>query len=74
MSDTKIKELRDEIDGLNQEMLTLLSKRASLAKEIGAIQTNQGTSQYDPMREKEMLDALVAANPGPFNDPSTTAP
>ena len=68
MSDAKIKELRDEIDGLNQELLTSLSKRANLAKEIGAIQTNQGTSQYDPMREKEMLDVLVAANPGPFGD------
>jgi len=27
-----------------------------------------GQSQYDPMREKEMLDTLIANNDGPFSD------
>src|SRR5690606_11943831 len=30
--------------------------------------TASGGSQYDPVREQAMLDALVAANAGPFDD------
>ena len=68
MSETKIRELRAEIDGLNLQLLDLLSKRATIAKEIGGLQTSVGSSQYDPMREKDMLDALLAANNGPFEE------
>ncbi len=64
----KIQNLRAQIDDLNLEILKLLSKRAKLAEEIGGIQSATGSSQYDPMREKEMLDALVAANEGPFDN------
>jgi len=68
MSENRIKELRQEIDSINLQMLELLSNRARIAKEIGGIQTGMGTSQYDPMREKEMLDALTKANKGPFEN------
>ncbi len=68
MPKTKIKELRNEIDDINQDIFKLLSKRAKVAKEIGAIQTNLGMSSYDPMREKEMLDNIIANNKGPFSD------
>lgn len=67
MEDT-IKSLRQKIDALNLDMLELLSQRARLAEEIGSIQTSLGSSQYDPMREAEMLEALLAANRGPFTD------
>ena len=66
--DTKIRSLRNDIDGLNLEILDLLSRRARIAEAIGELQTQAGSSHYDPMREKEMLDALVAANEGPFDD------
>lgn len=68
MSENKIKDLREHIDTLNLQLLELLSERAAVAKEIGGLQTSAGTSQYDPMREKQMLDALVEANKGPFDD------
>jgi len=63
-----IQALRIRIDTLNLELLRLLSERASLAEEIGALQTQMGTSHYDPVREGEMLDALTAANRGPFSN------
>jgi 3-deoxy-7-phosphoheptulonate synthase / chorismate mutase len=66
--DDKVLALRQEIDQVNLALLELLSKRARLAKEIGAIQSNLGLSQYDPVREKAMLDAILAANEGPFGD------
>ena len=64
----KIQSLRADIDDLNLQLLRLLSQRAEVAKRIGALQTANGGSQYDPVREQAMLDALVAANPGPFDD------
>ncbi len=64
----KILSLRAHIDDLNLRLLELLSERASLASEIGALQTAAGGSQYDPVREQEMLENLVAANRGPFDD------
>jgi len=45
-----------------------LSERAGLAEEIGELQTQLGTSHYDPVRESEMLEALTRANRGPFTD------
>ena len=64
----KIQNLRAKIDGLNLQILELLSERAELAESIGEIQSTLGLSHYDPVREQEMLDALVAANRGPFDD------
>lgn len=63
-----IQALRTQIDALNLQLLELLSKRAELAEEIGELQTKMGVSHYDPVREGEMLEALVAANRGPFAD------
>ncbi|HEX7002830.1 MAG TPA: bifunctional 3-deoxy-7-phosphoheptulonate synthase/chorismate mutase [Trueperaceae bacterium] len=64
----KIQNLRAKIDGLNLQILELLSERAQLAESIGEIQTTLGLSHYDPVREQQMLDALLAANRGPFDD------
>jgi 3-deoxy-7-phosphoheptulonate synthase/chorismate mutase len=66
--DERITQLRTRIDDLNLELLKLLSERASVAESIGRVQTELGLSHYDPMREQQMLDALVKANRGPFPD------
>lgn len=68
MSESQIQEYRSEIDDLNMQILNLLSRRGEIAKEIGALQTGSGGSQYDPRRELEMLDVLTEANNGPFAD------
>ena len=64
----KIRTLRDQIDVLNLEILEKLSQRAAIAEAIGELQTQTGSSHYDPVREQEMLDALTDANQGPFSD------
>lgn len=66
--EAKIRSLRDDIDALNLEILEKLSRRAEIAEAIGELQTQVGSSHYDPVREQEMLGALVAANRGPFDD------
>ena len=63
----KIQNLRARIDDLNLRLLELLSERAAIASDIGTEQAALGMSQYDPAREQQMLEALVAANRGPFD-------
>ncbi|WP_251942780.1 bifunctional 3-deoxy-7-phosphoheptulonate synthase/chorismate mutase [Staphylococcus sp. Marseille-Q5304] len=64
----RLQELREELVGINDEILTLLSKRGKLAQQIGQEKRKQGTVVYDPQREKEMINQLLDKNEGPFND------
>ena len=64
----KIENLRTRIDDLNLRLLDLLSRRAEIAEAIGELQSQQGLSHYDPVREQRMLEALTESNRGPFTD------
>ncbi|MED5015857.1 bifunctional 3-deoxy-7-phosphoheptulonate synthase/chorismate mutase [Paenibacillus chibensis] len=66
MSQGRLEELRNQLDEVNLELLGLLSKRARIAQELGAEKEKQGVPKFDPVREKEMLEKLVASNEGPF--------
>jgi len=61
-----IKELREKIDALDEEILELLNKRTETILEIGKLKTENGSSYYVPHREKEILQRLTAINKGPF--------
>ncbi|MEO0562445.1 MAG: bifunctional 3-deoxy-7-phosphoheptulonate synthase/chorismate mutase, partial [Chloroflexota bacterium] len=67
-SDNRLQELRAEIDVINMQLLELLNKRASIASEIGKVQSEIGTNFYDPVREGQMLERLQQANEGPFSN------
>lgn len=60
--------LRSQMEEINMELLRLLNKRASIAQKIGEIKQLQGVNKFDPEREKQMLNKLVANNQGPFSD------
>jgi len=66
MASDRLKALREEIDGIDRELLRLLNLRAQKAREIGEIKKGEGLPLYIPYREREVLDKLVEANPGPF--------
>ena len=68
MSESEINDLRQQIDGLNMDLLKLLSERGRIASRIGHLQSTLGASQYDPKRELDMLQVLTEANQGPFDD------
>ncbi len=68
MSNGKLEELRGQLDSVNQQLLELLSERGLIAQQIGQEKEKQGVPKYDPVREKEMLDELVAQNKGPFDN------
>lgn len=69
----RIAELRQKIDAINLQILELLNQRASIASEIGKIQTALGSQIYDPQREGDMLTALEMANNGPFSNETIKA-
>ncbi|WP_337031984.1 bifunctional 3-deoxy-7-phosphoheptulonate synthase/chorismate mutase [Paenibacillus illinoisensis] len=63
-----LEQLRNRLNEINHDLLHLLSERAQITQEIGQIKEKQGVPKFDPVREKEMLEELTAANPGPFHD------
>ena len=66
MTGDRLKELRAEIDAIDDEILTLLNRRARAALEVGAIKGEMGLKFYVPEREAEILRRLSATNQGPF--------
>ncbi len=60
--------LREQLDATNLQLLELLSQRAELAGQLGKLKEAQGVPDFDPVREQQMLDKLIAANRGPFDD------
>ncbi len=63
MSD-ELQNLRAEIDGIDDELLKLISRRAQRAQAIGRLK--QG-SVYRPEREAQILRRIKDANPGPLS-------
>ncbi|MEF2965289.1 bifunctional 3-deoxy-7-phosphoheptulonate synthase/chorismate mutase [Paenibacillus sp. M1] len=63
-----LEELREKLDGINQQLLVLLNERAEVVRRIGEIKEKQGVPKFDPVREREMLEELAKRNPGPFKN------
>lgn len=51
-------EIRDEIDVIDKEILSLYEKRMSLASDVAEYKISVGKQVYDAQREKEKLDKL----------------
>lgn len=62
----ELKDIRDEIDKIDDEILKLLNKRMEYVKNIGFIKQNENI--YVPKREKDILDNLFLKNKGPLED------
>lgn len=60
--------LRSQIDALNDQFVTLVSRRARVAEEIAEVKRRAGIAMHDPERERTMRIRLVARNPGPLGD------
>ncbi len=62
-----LSQLRVEIDAVDDELLNLLNRRASLAGEVGELKRSSGTETfYVPTRERAIIDRLQDENAGPF--------
>ncbi len=70
----KLRHVRQEIDAVDQELLRMLNKRASLSLEVGRIKAEEsgvaacvrGGVIFKPEREREVLNLLAANNNGPL--------
>jgi len=60
----KLNELRARIDGIDNKLLLLLSERGQVAQQVG--QAKNGDKIYRPEREAQILQRVLAANPGPL--------
>ena len=58
--------LRDQIDGLDRQLLELLNQRAHVAEQVGEIKRAEGTPFFRPDRVAQVIDKIRAANPGPL--------
>ena len=77
MSDDLQKELavvRNEIDGLDAQLLDLLNRRAKCAQQVGEIKARHGDAGfiYRPEREAQVLRRIQELNPGPLSNDSVT--
>lgn len=65
-SDAGLTALRGQIDQVDQELLALLNRRASLALQVGEVKKNDGSPVFRPEREAAVIHGLETRNPGPL--------
>ncbi len=61
-----ISKLRTQIDAIDEKIVELLSERASLALDIGAVKLQEQLSVYSPEREEAVISRIVNLNRGPL--------
>ncbi len=71
----RLKQARQRIDGIDEQLQRLISERAGIALEIGRIKEEAGQSpqagngdHYRPSREAEVLRRIIERNDGPLSD------
>lgn len=63
---TDVREIRRQIDTVDEQLLVLLNERARLALAVGKAKRGSGKQIYDPTREAEVLNRLTELNNGPL--------
>lgn len=65
---SRLQAIRADIDAVDQELLRLFNRRASLSREVGEIKAHNTDIIFQPLRERDLLDKLSLANPGALPD------
>ncbi len=68
MANNELDQLRQRVEELNLQLLSLINERARTVQEIGRVKETQGVNRYDPVRERHMLDLIKDNNNGPFEN------
>ena len=63
---TQLNRLRESIDEIDGQILTLLSERLKLVLSVGELKRQHGVKVYDPERERRMLDRLAERAQAPL--------
>ncbi|HEY7420532.1 MAG TPA: prephenate dehydrogenase/arogenate dehydrogenase family protein [Gaiellaceae bacterium] len=70
---SELEGLRSEISELDRRLLELLNRRLELVAAVRDYKDSAGERWIDPEREADLLQALVAANPGPLSERGVTS-
>ena len=60
----ELQDLRDRIDSLDDQLLSILNERMELVKKVGDLKRSSQSIIYRPEREKQILDRLEKRNNG----------
>ncbi|GGH45264.1 prephenate dehydratase [Dyadobacter endophyticus] len=60
----ELQDLRNRIDGLDDQLLGILNERMELVKKVGELKRSSQSIIYRPEREKQILDRLAKHNNG----------
>lgn len=63
----KLNKLRSQIDATDNQIVSLLNRRAKIILDIGTFKSRSGASVYCPEREREVLKKVSQANKGPMS-------
>ena len=66
--ESRIKPFREEIDAIDEVIVTLLNKRAIAATQIGHVKREYNVAVYAPKREEEVIGHVTGKNPGPLSN------
>lgn len=58
--------LREELDGIDDELLSLLNRRARTVERVATLKAKSDAPFYAPDREREIIERLSQNNAGPF--------
>ncbi|WP_338771587.1 prephenate dehydratase [Massilia sp. METH4] len=64
----KLKPLRDQIDAIDAQILSLLNQRAKVAQEVGHVKAETNAPVFRPEREAQVLRGVADRNPGPMGN------
>lgn len=66
MAAAALRELRDEIDGIDRQIVELLAQRLRLVMKVGEYKRAHGLAVYDAERERDLLARVANAAPSPL--------
>ena len=64
----EIRELRQRIDEIDDQILEMMNQRLLAARKIGEIKSRLGTAVVDARRENQIYQRLSSLNKGPLNE------
>jgi chorismate mutase len=64
----ELSDWRSRIDALNLQLLELMNERAKCAQAIAELKKKKMLPIYDPLREKQVFEAVLSRNQGPLSD------
>ncbi len=68
MSLESLESLRKAIDTVDDELLSLLNRRAQVAQKIGKVKEKEKVSIFSGERERKILERLISKNKGPLSE------